>query len=669
MPNRLANENSLYLRQHADNPVGWYPWGEEALQKAQSEDKPLLVSIGYSACHWCHVMAHESFEDDSIAKLMNTHFICVKVDREERPDIDQIYMDAVQMLNGHGGWPLNVFCLPDGRPFAGGTYFPPDDRRGHNIVPWPQLLMRVADFYQRQRDDLEENARAIIGNLQASNSPHQATGDPIGPGDLLNAAGRLLDNQDTEFGGFGSAPKFPPSMTLDFLLAMRASATVELKYADTAESIDGCVNRTLTAMAHGGIFDQVGGGFARYSVDQHWLIPHFEKMLYDNALLIDIYAKAYQRYPKPLYKQVVEETIGWLQREMRAPSGAFYAALDADTEGEEGKTYLWNPAQVKAILGDDDGARFCEAYGISKEGNFEDSGLTNPALLDPDPDVRASLAPARVQLLESRNTRPQPGRDDKLLTAWNALLVRGLAQATFTFGRRDWMHMAIELGDWIWNTMRHDDDRLHSVAYGDEARGNGVLDDFANSAQAFLSLAAVVDWVEPGQSAVWQKRANILSESVLTRFRDTSETGFFFTGTDHEQLVHRKKDWFDNATPSGNASMAHVFSALGALTGEAEFASEFERLKPAYPGIVGTSPAAASHALSAFAWQAIGIATIKCPPHAELEALRAALVARPWRPVYIQTSDDPALTADYQLCVGTQCLAPTSDPDEITSQL
>jgi uncharacterized protein YyaL (SSP411 family) len=578
-------------------------------------------------------------------------------------------MDAVQMLNGHGGWPLNVFCLPDGRPFAGGTYFPPDDRRGHNIVPWPQLLMRIADFYQRQREDLEENAQSIIGNLQASNSPHKATGDPITPSDLLNAVGRLLDNQDTEFGGFGTAPKFPPSMTLDFLLAMRASATVELKYPDTAEAIDGCINRTLTGMAHGGIYDQIGGGFARYSVDRHWLIPHFEKMLYDNALLIDIYAKAYQRYPKQLYQRVVEETIDWLQREMRAPNGAFYAALDADTEGEEGLTYLWKPDQVKAVLGEAEGKRFCEAYGITPEGNFEGSGMSNPALLDGDPEVREGFRAARKQLLEHRNSRPQPGRDDKLLTAWNALLVRGLAQAAVTFGRLDWVEMAIQLADWIWGTMRHDEDRLYSVAYEEDAKGNGTLDDTANAAQAFLSLAAIADWHKPGQSAVWQERARILAEAALTRFRDASETGFFFTGTDHEALVHRKKDWFDNATPSGNASMAHVFSILGSLTGDADYANELERLKPAYPGIVSASPAAASHALSAFAWQAIGIAVVKCRPGADLDALRAALVARPWRPVFIQTTDDPALTADYQLCVGTQCLAPTNSPDEIAGQL
>ena len=665
MPNRLSTEDSLYLRQHADNPVDWYPWGDEAFARAKEENKPVLVSIGYSACHWCHVMAHESFEDPSIAKLMNTHFVCIKVDREERPDIDQIYMDAVQMLNGHGGWPLNVFCLPDGRPFAGGTYFPPDERRGHNIVPWPQLLMRVADFYARQPDDLVENAEAIIGNLKATNSPHQATGDPVTPGDFISATERLLENHDPEFGGFGKAPKFPPSMTLDFLLSMRASATVELKHPGTADAIDQAINRTLTGMAHGGIFDQVGGGFARYSVDQHWLIPHFEKMLYDNALLIDIYSKAYQRYPKPLYKKVVEETIDWLNREMRSPEGAFYAALDADTEGEEGKTYLWYPAEVKSILGDEEGARFCEVYGITTEGNFEDTGLSNPALLTGDPETREALKQARAKLLQARNARPQPGRDDKLLTSWNALLIKGLSQAAFTFGRKDWMREALQLGEWIWTDMR-DGDRLYSVAYGDRPRGNGNLDDYANSAQAFLTLSACADWLEPGNSETWLSRARSLTATISEHFNDPASIGYFFTSDDHEQLVHRKKDWFDNATPSGNGSMAHVFTLLEAITGEASCGEQVERLKIAYPGIIKASPAAASHALSAFVGRALGIAVVKMKNGADADSLRQALVSKPWRPVAIQFSEEE-LPAAYQLCVRTECLPPTDSAEDIAN--
>ena len=669
MPNRLQHEKSLYLRQHADNPVDWYPWGEEAFAKAKAEDKPVLVSIGYSSCHWCHVMAHESFENNFIAKLMNTHFVCVKVDREERPDVDQIYMEAVQMLNGHGGWPLNVFCLPDGRPFAGGTYFPPDEKRGHSIVPWPQLLMRVSDFYARQRDDLEENARAIVGNLETTNSPHKATGDPVTKGDLLVGLERVLENADKEFGGFGGAPKFPPSMTLDFLLSMRASATVEERYPEMARDIDTVVNRTLTAMAHGGLFDQFGGGFARYSVDAHWIIPHFEKMLYDNALLIDIYSKAWQRYPKPLYQRVVEETIGWLEREMRAPSGACSAALDADTEGEEGKTYLWDPEEVRQILDPETARQVCTVYGIDKEGNFENSGLTNPTLLEGDIAVRDALAPAREKLLAARNQRPQPGRDDKLLTAWNALLMRALARAGFVFDRPEWVRWANEIGEWIWKTMRTDGDRLRRVAYGDEVRVNGQLDDYAYAIEGYLSLASVIDWVEPGRSGPCRERAEALAAVARQHFRDANAVGYYYTSDDHEALVHRKKEWFDNATPSGNSSLLRAFTELSLLTGSADYAEEVERLKVAYPGIVQTAPAAASHAMAGLVYEAIGLATVKVQSAEAIEPLRAALVGRPYRPVHIQLDDSGELSAAYQLCIGTQCLAPTNAVESLVSSL
>ncbi|MGC9450648.1 MAG: thioredoxin domain-containing protein [Oceanipulchritudo sp.] len=669
MANRLIKEKSLYLRQHAENPVDWYPWGRQAFRVARELDKPVLVSIGYSSCHWCHVMAHESFEDAYIAKLMNTHFVCVKVDREERPEIDQIYMDAVQMLNGHGGWPLNVFCLPDGRPFAGGTYFPPDERRGNTIVPWPQLLMRVSDFYKRRRMDLEENARAIIGNMRATNTPRNDTGEALSRGDFLVAMEHILGSADKEFGGFGGAPKFPPSMTLDFLLAMRETATVEERYPESGSDIDRIVNRTLTTMAHGGIFDQVGGGFCRYSVDPHWIIPHFEKMLYDNALLLDIYSKAHHRYPKLLYRRIVEETIAWLEREMRHPCHAFHAALDADTGGEEGKTYLWEPAQVETILGEEEGRRFCEVYGITREGNFENSGRSNPTLLDGEIAVRDGLAASRKKLLEARDKRPQPGRDDKCLTAWNALLMRGLARAGFAFGEKKWLGDALRIADWIWGSMRTGEDRLHSVAYDGEAMGNGTLVDYAYSAEGFLALAAVVDWVRPGSSPIWLERAVVLARAAIRHFKDVEGPGFFVTSDDHETLVHRKKEWFDNATPSGNSSLLRVFVDLAALTGGEDFMREIEPLRSALPGVVKSAPSAASHALSGLVYEAIGIATVKVREPAAVEPLRDALAGRPWRPVYILLDESGHLPARYQLCVGTRCLAPTDSVEEVAGHL
>lgn len=671
MPNRLAHENSLYLRQHAENPVDWYPWGPEALQKARSEDKPILVSIGYAACHWCHVMAHESFEDDYIAKLMNTHFVCIKVDREERPEIDRIYMDAVQMMNGQGGWPLNVFCLPDGRPFAGGTYFPPDESRGVNMVPWPQLLMRVADFYNRQRNDLVENANAIMGNLEASNSPHQATGDPLQPDELLQAAGTLLDSEDKQFGGFGAAPKFPPAMSLDFLLAVRATAAVDLHQRDLAAQLDDAVNRCLTAMAHGGLFDQIGGGFARYSVDRHWIIPHFEKMLYDNALLLDIYAKAHQRYPRDLYRKVVLETIQFLDRELAAPNGAYFASLDADTTGGEGRTYLWSPDEIQKILGQEEGAAFCEAYGITAEGNFEDSGLSNPVLLDSDPAARQRFAPARKQLLRHRlDHKPQPARDEKTLTAWNALLCRAFTSAALACEQPDFLHKALRIAHWIWNDQRDDQGRLLRVAYpnatGDSAASQasqpGNLDDYAYTAEAFLALAGLADWIEPGSSSLWIERAVSLFDTLQTHFADPAAMGYFYTAGDHPDLIHRKKEWFDNATPSAHSALLHAAAALEVITGEARYAKFIQQLRPAYPGIAAKAPMAVGYALAALTQHATGLAVIKIRPDVDLADLLHGLARKPCRPVWLlQSPAHQSLPAAYQLCVGNQCLPPQND--------
>jgi uncharacterized protein len=474
MPNRLSEENSLYLQQHASNPVEWYPWGEEALKAAETSGKPLLVSIGYSACHWCHVMAHESFEDDYIAGIMNKHFICVKVDREERPDLDQIYMEAVQMIQQQGGWPLNVFCLPDGRPFFGGTYFPPEDR-GQGLIPWPQICMRIADFYKRSKGELIENAESIQKNILAGTQAASTGGasSDWNPECLLEAAQGICGNHDDQYGGFGEAPKFPPAMSLNFLRALRPSVE-----SDLAARIDEVSHITLRAMAHGGLFDQFGGGFARYSVDAHWLIPHFEKMLYDNALLIDAYTRAWLDTKDPLYAAVVEETIGWIDREMSAPSGSFYAALDADSEGEEGRYYVWTPEQVDSILGPSLARELRAAYNITKEGNFE-QGKSNPALVEADFVVRVKLADARRQLRECREAeRVSPDKDTKISTAWNGMMIRALADAGFYFDRPDWTRRARKAIDFLWSelvTETPEGIQLKAVYY---ERGGAKVDAF-----------------------------------------------------------------------------------------------------------------------------------------------------------------------------------------------
>ncbi len=659
--NHLAEESSLYLRQHAENPVDWHPWGESALRQAREEDKPLLVSIGYSACHWCHVMERECFENEYIAKLMNDNFICIKVDREERPDIDQIYMEAVQMMNGHGGWPLNVFCLPDGRPFAGGTYFPPEDR-GQGLIPWPQLLTRVVDHYRRNRDALHENAEAILGNLGSSNRLFQAAEAPLAPQALPDAAEQLCEEHDDQYGGFGGTPKFPPSMTLEFLVALRGAAAVESARPTLARRIDSVVPATLTAIARGGIFDQIGGGFARYSVDRVWLIPHFEKMLYDNALLIDIYARAWRRYRAPLFRAVVIETLEWLEREMRLSDGGYAASIDADSEGVEGKYYVWSPEQIHEVLGADRANAFCEAYGITPEGNFE-NGFSNPALLQPDMELRDSLAADRQQLLEARERRVPPARDPKRLTAWNALLLRGMAEAGFSLGESTILARAAALADFLWDRMRGDGDRLHAVLYEDGPRQNGLLDDYAFLIEGLLTLASYAEALGHAEHKRFFDRAVVLTNRVLEHFSDPSgDPGFFFTPDDHEDLVHRHKDWFDNATPSGNSALVHSFSILHAITGDSRYSEEMEKLRRCYPPIVEKAPAAVVHALAAWTEEAKGPAVVKLGSGSDTQALSDALRKRPWRRLALMPADDSSAPAGYQVCVGPQCQPPTTDP-------
>lgn len=664
MPNRLAQESSLYLKQHADNPVDWFPWGPEALKRARAEDKPLLVSVGYSSCHWCHVMARESFENDYIAGLMNEHFICVKVDREERPDLDQIYMQAVQMITQQGGWPLNVFCLSDGRPFFGGTYFPPEDR-GDGRVPWPQLLMRVADFYRRERSQLEENASNIVHNLAAMSQPAPSN-ERIDHDWLLAAGDAIAKTHDDDFGGFGQAPKFPPAMTLDFLLELRRGIDQE-EHVARARRLDQVLGTTLSAMAHGGIFDQIGGGFARYSVDRFWLIPHFEKMLYDNALLLGMYAKAWRRFRHPLFRRVAEETVAWVQREMSAAHGLFFSSLDADSEGEEGKFTVWDPSEIRAVLGPEEAKAFCAAYNITDEGNFE-HGKSNPALVVAEPEERDRLAPARRKLLAAREKRVRPTRDDKQLVSWNSLFIKGLTEAAFAFDRPDYFARARKAADFIWEHLRFDENRLHAV-YDDKSRLNGYLDDYAFYAEALLSLAAYADFFAPGSSQALIERARKITASVQKWFNDPERPGFYFTSSDHEKLVSRRKEWLDNAIPSGNSSLLHVFSNLHALTGDGDYLAEFNRLKSAYFEYLRRAPGAIGHALAALTTEHHGIAVLKVKDVADWKPLAEMLRAETWRRIFVLRSGSPAQPPGFQLCIGPHCLTPVKTTEDLQSQL
>ncbi len=665
MANNLLNENSHYLRQHSDNPVDWQPWGNEAFQKAKENNIPVLVSIGYSSCHWCHVMAHESFENEYIANIMNDHFICIKVDREERPDIDQIYMEAVQMMNGNGGWPLNVFCLPDGRPFAGGTYFPPDPSSGHNIIPWPQLLMRISEFYKREQSKILENAESIVQNLSASNIPLTFDGQSLENEQLVVAAQKICSSHDDQFGGFGNEPKFPPSMALDFLIEIRSSAEIEFKQQKFASRIDFVINTTLENMAHGGIYDQLGGGFARYSVDRYWKIPHFEKMLYDNGLLLNIYLKAYFRYRNSLYQSVVEESIQWLEREMSSNTGGFSSSIDADSEGFEGKFYIWNQNELKEVLGKEGSRTFSEIYDISIDGNFM-QGYSNPVLLTENIETRKKLKPLREKLFQVRQNRIKPNLDTKQLVSWNCLVINSLAEAGFYFGNKKWFELAIKSANWIWEKMKNNDDRLFSVQHDNNPCHNGYLNDYAFFVQALLTLASKSDWIVAGSSKSYIDKAQIIINKIQDHFSDSEENpGFYFTSDDHETLISRKKDWFDNAIPSANSVLVHCFSDLFALTGDSKYTKQLNLLRQAHHGMVDEIPSAIPHALAGYTINAIGIAVIKIKGIADLNPLQNALSVKPLRRTFLITTDDENQADGYQLCVGTECLAPTKNINEL----
>lgn len=672
MQNRLGLESSLYLKQHSENPVDWYPWGEEAIAAAKEVGKPLLVSIGYSACHWCHVMAHECFEDEYIAGLMNQHFICVKVDREERPDVDQVYMEALQMIQQSGGWPLNMFCLPDGRPFFGGTYFPPKDH-GNGLIPWPQLLMRIADFYKRSRAELEENASAIQKNILAA-TVVSGDGDNSEAWDalLIKAAKGICGNHDDQYGGFSDAPKFPPSMTLNFLNTLHNSRFLE-KERSLKERIDTVCHKTLRAMAHSGLYDQFGGGFARYSVDRHWLIPHFEKMLYDNAQLISAYTRGWLDNHDPLYASVVEETVGWLEREMSSETGGFYAALDADSEGEEGKYYVWTPEEVGSVLGGSEMATaICQAYNITESGNFE-NGTSNPALVEPDIEARRRLAPARRKLLAYREkNRVHPGKDTKISTAWNCMMVRALADAGFYFGRLDWLERARKAADFIWGQMidRNESEiRLKSVFYeGSGAKVPGFLHDYALAAEAFLSVAAKIDIVDAGASAIYVKRTEACVKSALCQFGDPGAPGFFFTAKGADTPVARRKEWFDDATPSGNSVLLHALSGLYALNGDADLDKELRATLPVFIDYSRKVAAGIAHALEAIAIHQAGITVIKVCQGSSIEALRVELAKHPWQRVFICLNNEEQ-PSEYQVCLGSSCFLMTDVASEVVKAL
>ncbi len=573
MPNALAQETSPYLRQHQDNPVDWLPWGETALARARELDRPLLVSIGYSACHWCHVMEHESFEDADVAALMNANFVCVKVDREERPDIDAIYMEAVQSLTGQGGWPLNVFLTPDQEPFYGGTYFPPAPR--HGLPSWPQVLEALAATWRDRRADAVGAASQLAARLVGA-AGLEPSAEPIDPARLDEAVASLARTYDPVHGGFSRAPKFPPASSIEFLL----------RRGETEMSLG-----TLRSMASGGINDQVGGGFSRYSVDATWTVPHFEKMLYDNALLARAYLHGWQRSGEDVLLRTCRETLDFCLRELRAPDGGFYAALDADSEGVEGRFYVWSLAELEAVLGPlaDPAIAY---FGASAAGNFEGGNVLEAR--GPEPEQRAEI---RARLLEARGARVRPGLDDKRLTAWNALMIAALAEAGAVLEEPSYVDAAVGCAEFVWRELRDADGRLLRTFNDGRAKLGAYLED-----HAFL-LEALIVLYEATFDERFFTRARELADTILARFADDVRGGFFSTASDHERLIARRKDLDDAPIPSGSSSAALGLLRLGALTGERRYEdAALGALRLVHP-IVHRHPQAFGHLLQALDFQ------------------------------------------------------------------
>ncbi len=554
--NRLVRETSPYLLQHAYNPVDWFPWGEEAFEKAAREDKPVFISIGYSACHWCHVMEHESFENADIARLMNENFVNIKIDLEERPDIDQIYMTFVQMTTGHGGYPLNVFLTPDKLPFFGGTYFPPAPR--FRMPSFPQILQSVAEAFRERRDELLDSANEILGEIQQVGTGEIADGK-LSKDQLDTAFQGFVKNFDRANGGFGGAPKFPPPMSLEFLLRYyhRTKNTNALKM----------VEKTCQKMAAGGIYDQLGGGFHRYTVDAIWLVPHFEKMLYDNAQLARIYLHLFQATKNEFYKTVAVETLEYVRREMLDAKGGFYTAQDADSEGIEGKFFVWTPEEVAEILGERDAQIVNFYFDVSEHGNFEEKNILNvkhsidrtaESFKISETDLKEIIGRGREKLLAEREKRVKPFRDEKIITGWNGLMLATFAEASAILDRADYLEIARKNADFILENLQKDEYLLRTAKDG-QAKLNAYLEDYANFADALTELFQV------SGDAKYLTEAKRLADLMIAEFWDEADGGFFFTANNHEKLPVRSKDFYDNAAPSGNSAAADLFLKLSHL--------------------------------------------------------------------------------------------------------
>jgi uncharacterized protein YyaL (SSP411 family) len=655
--NRLAEETSPYLQQHKDNPVDWYPWSDEAFARAKAEDKPILLSVGYAACHWCHVMAHESFEDPETAAVMNELFVNVKVDREERPDVDAIYMEAVQALSGHGGWPMTVFLTPDGRPYFGGTYYPKTSR--HGLPSFTEVCKAMAHVWDERRDDALTQAGELTNALGRS-AEIRATGAPLpGPEAVVAARNGLRARFDNRLGGFGPAPKFPQPDLIELLL--RAYVR------DADQDTLGMATLTLDAMASGGMYDHVGGGFARYSTDAEWLVPHFEKMLTDQALLVGVYLHAWQVTGEDRYRQVLTETIEYVRRDLRHVDGGFFSSEDADSEGVEGKFYVWSEAELRELLGE----RADEAiawWGVTPGGNFEGANILHRP-------VRGDLArspaveEARAMLFEAREKRVRPGLDDKVLTEWNGLFIASLAAAAAATGRDDWLADARRAADFLLANLRRPDGRwLRGWQGGKPGRHLAFAGDHAAVVDAFTRLA------EATGEARWIDEARAAADAMLELFWDDDAGGLFTNGNDAEALITRTKDLVDGALPSANGNAAQALLRLGALVGEGYYTQRGEDILSLLAGLIAQHPTAFGRAVAAADLVAAGVTEIAIV--GDRPELVRAVQARylpnavlAWGEPYPSPLFEDRKDGLAYVCVNYACQAPVSDVEDLLAQL
>lgn len=637
MPNQLIKENSPYLRQHAGQPVDWMTWSSSAFEKADRENKPILISIGYSSCHWCQNMSRENYNDSYVAALMNRHFVCILIDREERPDLDQTYMEAIRMFNQPAGWPLHAFCLPDGKPFWGGTFFPKENT-GDGIAPWPQVLIRISEHYRKQPTDLIENANNVMGNLAHTNHAKPVTGQPWNSSLLINAVQKICEQHDDLHGGFTRAPKFPSPMKIDFLLAISESQFVR-NDPTIQKQISKCVITSLDSMAKGGIFDQLGGGFFRYSMDRKWKVPHFEKLLSDNALLVSTYSRAFRKYQKPLHQKIIQKTLNWMFNEMGNENEGFGSSLASELKGLEGNYYLWDKEELDFVLGSEVSTSMRDALGTID--HFPNQSIL-PRQLHSEEFNKNEYLDCLEKLTRARRKRPRPELDQKRSASLNALVLRSLVDASLALNDLNWLKKAFSLNQWMEENLLGENYEVRPIFYPNQRlnqKYQPFLDDFVFWAESLLYLASVSEIYQCGSSAKFLSLAEKLTLRAKKLFGDGRAGGYFFSqSTLPNPPPIRKKFWYDNALPSGNSSLLRIFCLLFSFTQSKEWETEYLEARDGFPKIAKDSPESIAHALTIIAEETIGIPIIEADPQT-FNNLLVNFSEFPHRPIIVKAAN------------------------------